>query len=157
MTILLITLLLLNRKIVVLNKALIGVISAFVFLFIQAMISSVNTKAVYEFSSNNIMDNVLKITLNDGHASIITNSKCNNQKSFYASHFNGLYLRIQNHYYLFGIENMGKNNSQLMFSDFFIDSLRSGEAIYISRSPTFCGVSNKAPKVLLGKRIFDKG
>ena len=134
-----------------LNKALIGIVSALVFLFIQAVISSVNTKATYKFATNNNVENSLLLTLNDGHASMLISMNC---KNAYSSRFNGLFLRFQNHYYLFGMEHIDKNNSQLMFSDFFIDSLRSGDAIYISRSPSFCQ-NNASFDVLLGKRTIN--
>lgn len=150
---LLITHLLLSRKFAVLNKALIGIVSALVFLMIQAIISSVNTKASYEFSVKNTIElkETLKIKLNDGHASI---SFLPNGKDAYPSRFDGLFLRFQNHYYLLGFEHIGKNNSQLMFNSFFIDSLRTGSAIYISGSNYFCS-NNNAPNVLLGKRIVN--
>lgn len=151
MGILLITHRLLNRKFVVLNKALIGIVSALVFLFIQAVISSVNTKATYEFSTNNNIEDTLKLTLNDGHVSMLISNNC---KTYYSSRFDGVFLRFQNHYYLFGIEHIDNNNSQLTFSNFFIDLLRSGDAIYISRSPSFCQ-SNDSSDVLLGKRIIN--
>lgn len=150
MVILLITHLLLSRKFVVLNKALIGIVSALVFLIIQAVISSINTKATYVFSTDNniVQKETLKLTLDDGHASMLISRNC---KHYYSSYFNGLFLRFQNHYYLLGIEHMDNNNSQFMFSSFFIDSLRSGDAIYIPRSPSFC--QNKASSdVLLGKK-----
>ncbi|PSW36690.1 hypothetical protein CTM70_18435, partial [Photobacterium phosphoreum] len=134
-----------------LNKALIGIVSALVFLFIQAVISSVNTKATYEFSTNNNIEDTLKLTLNDGHVSMLMS---NSRKTYYSSRFDGVFLRFQNHYYLFGIEHIDNNNPQLTFSNFFIDSLRSGDAIYISRSPSFYQ-SNDSSDVLLGKRIIN--
>ncbi len=154
MATLLITHLPLNRIFAVLNKALIGIVSALVFLFIQAVISSINTKATYEFSTkkNDTTYETLQIILDDGHASMLINGKCQNENSAYSIRFNGLYLRFQNHYYLLGMEHIGNNNSQLMFNDFFIDSLRSGDAIYISRTPSFC--QNSFSEVLLGKRII---
>ena len=152
MIILLITLLLLNRKYVVLNKALIGILTAIVFLITQAIISSVNTKATYKFSikNNNITQNTLQLTLNDGYASMLISRKCSNND--YSSRLNGIFLRFQNHYYIFGMEHIDENNAQLMFSNFFIDSLRSGDAIYISHTPFSCP-NNKVSEVLLGKRI----
>ncbi|WP_058119303.1 hypothetical protein [Photobacterium kishitanii] len=133
-----------------LNKALIGIVSALVFLIIQAIISSVNTKATYEFSINNniAQKETLKLTLNDGHASMLISRNSNNQDF---SHFDGLFLRFQNHYYLFGIEHIDNNNSQFKFSSLFIDSLRSGEAIYIPRSPSLC-LDKDFPGLLLGKK-----
>ncbi|OBU32116.1 hypothetical protein [Photobacterium kishitanii] len=100
-----------------LNKALIGIVSALVFLIVQAIISSVNTKATYEFSINNNIEQkeTLKLTLNDGHASMLISRNSNRQDFI---HFDGLFLRFQNHYYLFGIEHID-NNSQFMFSSFF--------------------------------------
>lgn len=144
----------LNRKFVVLNKALIGIISAIVFLLIQAIISSVNTKATYEFSTknNNATQDTLQLTLNDGHASMVISRKCSTN-NYYSSHFNGLFLRFQNHYYLLGMEHLDNNNSQLMLSNFFIDSLRSGDAIYISRSPFSCQNTDFS-EILIGKRTI---
>lgn len=156
MGILLITPLLLNRKYVVINKALIGIFSAIVFLIMQAIISSVNTKATYEFSTknNNVIQNRLQLTLNDGYISMLVSRKCSNNRN-YPSHLNGVFLRFQNHYYVFGIEHIDENNSQLTFNDFFIDSLRSGEAIYISHSPSFSCLNNDFSEILLGKRIVN--
>ncbi len=64
-----------------LNKALIGIVSALVFLIVQAIISSVNTKATYEFSINNNIEQkeTLKLTLNDGHASMLISRNSNRQ------------------------------------------------------------------------------
>lgn len=150
---LLITHLLLSRKFAVLNKALIGIVSAIVFLMVQAIISSINTKASYEFSVKNTIElkETLKITLNDGHASMLFSQ---NGLNAHPSSFDGFFLRFQNHYFLLGIEHIGKNNSQLMFNSFFIDSLRTGNAIYISGATSFCE-DNNAPNVLLGKIIVN--
>ena len=137
-----------------LNKALIGIISALIFVVLQAVISSINTKATYEFSTknNNIAQDTLQLTLNDGHASMLISRKCNTNN--YSSHFNGVFLRFQNHYYLLGMEHIDNNNSQLMFSSFFMDSLRSGDAIYISHSPISCQ-NNYYSDILLGKRVIN--
>lgn len=130
-----------------LNKALLGIICALLFLFIQATINTLNTKAKYTFS-NHVINETLQIEFDDGLATMVLNKK--NDKKLCSSIFKGFYLRFQNRYYLFGVNHIEHKYSHLMFINYFIDTLHSEHSLFILNSSN---VDNYSANILLGEKL----
>ncbi|WP_419237604.1 hypothetical protein ACN08P_07950 [Photobacterium leiognathi subsp. mandapamensis] len=117
------------------KKALLGAFLAVCFIFIQATFTAVNTQSSYVFIDKypTFGSEILKINLNNGRIKMNLVRKNKEDKIVSSSLFSGIFLRFQNHYYTFGVKRMNKSREvDFTFRNFFIDSLRTNEAVFIS-------------------------
>ncbi|KPA51129.1 MULTISPECIES: hypothetical protein [Photobacterium] len=142
------------------KKPLLGVFLAVCFIFIQATFNALNTQSSYVFTDKypTFGSEMLKVDFNKGRVKMNLVRKNTDNKIISSSLFSGIFLRFQNHYYTFGVKRMNKSRGvDFTFRNFFIDSLRTNEAVYISDDRGILELDNghaiNLSSLLLGNKI----
>ncbi|KJG36357.1 hypothetical protein UA32_16885 [Photobacterium angustum] len=143
-----------------LKKAFLGIFLALLFVFSQAVFNAINTQSTYIFTKEYpaFGSEIIKVNLNDGRIKINVIRKNKENRVISSSLFSGVFLKIQNHYYTFGVKRLNKSREvDFTFRNFYIDSLRTKEAVYISDDRGILeldsGKSIYLSSLLLGKKI----
>lgn len=144
-----------------LKKAFLGIFLAVLFIFVQAVFNAVNTQSSYLFTKQYPVfgSEIMKVDINSGRIKINLIRKDKSDRIVSSSLFSGVFLKIQNHYYTFGVKRLNKSREvDFTFRNFYIDSLRTKEAVYISDDRGILeldsGKSVSLSSLLLGKKIF---
>lgn len=144
-----------------LKKAFLGIFLAVLFIFVQAVFNAVNTQSSYLFTKQYPVfgTEIMKVDINSGRIKINLIRKDKSDRIVSSSLFSGVFLKIQNHYYTFGVKRLNKSREvDFTFRNFYIDSLRTKEAVYISDDRGILeldsGKSVSLSSLLLGKKIF---
>ncbi|PSV27487.1 MULTISPECIES: hypothetical protein [unclassified Photobacterium] len=143
-----------------LKKAFLGIFLALLFIIVQAIFNAVSTQSAYLFTKEYpaFGSEIIKVDLNDGRIKINTIRKDKENRVISSSLFSGVFLKIQNHYYTFGVKQLNKSREvDFTFSNFYIDYLRTKEAVYISDDRGILelasGKSIYLSSLLLGQKI----
>ncbi|MCG3863447.1 MULTISPECIES: hypothetical protein [unclassified Photobacterium] len=144
-----------------LKKAFLGIFLAVLFIFVQAVFNAVNTQSSYLFTKQYpaFGSEIMKVDINTGRIKINLIRKDKSDRIVSSSLFSGVFLKIQNHYYTFGVKRLNKSREvDFTFRNFYIDSLRTKEAVYISDDRGILeldsGKSVSLSSLLLGKKTY---